>query len=263
MARREKNASRIAQTETAVKQEEDNTPLDLQGGDEDKKKELALIKKEEGMAQELDLIRQQVEARRVLREMRNQRTSFTTIAPFTITVADEEGLDINYTVTRAHHEYSLRRKPTSNVSYLGTKEESQTQLSMGFASDQLQCITADYNPYMPSIPGRGWLFFGSRRLNDDLSPDQQWNEGRCRVIARIKPSGRWLYLGHYEMEFSSTLTIDEWQGLPEKVGGTSYLPGRRGFKECCRRTGEETIGYESSSETVLPTPVERLTSPNT
>ncbi|KAJ8094595.1 hypothetical protein PM082_010601 [Marasmius tenuissimus] len=236
MVRREKNASRVAQTETVVKQEEDNIPLDLQGGDEDKKKELALIKKEEEIAQELDLIQQKVEARRVLREMRNDELKIKkeidkdfldplratdiiqTIAPFTITVADEDDLDINYTVTRAHLSTLCGGSPQATFPTLAPKKRAKL-VEMGFASDQFQCITNDYNPYMPSIPGRGGLFFRSRRLNDDLSPDHQWGGGRCRVIVRIT-SGRWLYLGHYEMEFSSTLTIDEWRGLPEKAKKT-------------------------------------------
>ncbi|KAK1231039.1 hypothetical protein PQX77_005846 [Marasmius sp. AFHP31] len=55
MARRRRNASRIARTESAVKQEENDVSLDLgQSEDEDQKKGLRLIKKEEETAQELE-----------------------------------------------------------------------------------------------------------------------------------------------------------------------------------------------------------------
>ncbi|KAK1231037.1 hypothetical protein PQX77_005844 [Marasmius sp. AFHP31] len=221
MARREKNASRVAQTETVVKQEEDDIPLDSQGGDGDKEKGLALVKKEEEMAQELGLIQKKVAARRALREMRNEElkvkkeidTDFLdplramdiiqTIAPFTITVADDDDLDINYTVTRAHLSTLCGGSPQATFPNLAPEKKAKL-IEMGFAGDQFQCITTDYNPYMPSVPG---------------GADQQWGNGRCRVIARIT-TGRWLYLGHYEMELSSTLTVDEWQGLPEKAKKT-------------------------------------------
>ncbi|KAJ8094597.1 hypothetical protein PM082_010603 [Marasmius tenuissimus] len=239
MAKRGKNASKTKRGEpdVRIKEEENDTPsaLHLQTEDEDKKKDL--VKKEEEMDQELELIRKRVEARRTLRDRRNHELKaeeeaedvidplkaadlLRDILPFLISIADDDNLDIYYTVAR---EFLAKLFGGNQLQTFPefAREKMDELVNMGFARHQWACMTADYNMYMPSKPGQPGLFFTERLLNADLTPNYQWtySQGSCRVFVRIDGS-RWLYLGHYDMEYSSTLTIDEWRKLSNKAKET-------------------------------------------
>ncbi|KAK1231038.1 hypothetical protein PQX77_005845 [Marasmius sp. AFHP31] len=154
-----------------------------------------------------------------------------TIPPHTITVADDDDLDINATVTRSL--LSTEFGGNSQKTYPNPSKENKKKLTdMGFADISWQCLTTEYNPCMPCIPGKPGLYFSDQVFNRDLTPDYQWPEASCRMIGRIS-SGHWLYMGHYMMEFSSKLTVEEWRGLPEKARKT-WIEGY-----CTRDWGRE------------------------
>ncbi|KAF9258937.1 hypothetical protein L218DRAFT_706833 [Marasmius fiardii PR-910] len=89
----------------------------------------------------------------------------------------------------------------------------------GFADHGWMCIKGTYNPNLSSIPGQPGLYFGSRHLNDDLTPNMTWDKGVCRVFAGLD-SAKWLYVGHYAVEYAAILTPDEWRGLAAEVKKT-------------------------------------------
>ncbi|KAJ8094598.1 hypothetical protein PM082_010604 [Marasmius tenuissimus] len=221
MAKRRKTASKVAQTESFVKHEEKDISLDLpENEDEDKQKEVVLVKKEEEMAQELDLIQKRVEARRALREMRNDKLKvkeetdkdfldplramdiISIIPAHAISVDDD--LDINATVTHVHLSTKFGGNPQKTYPDF-SKENKKKLTDMGFAGIPWQCPTPEFNPYMPSIPGKPGLYFSEQALNKDLTPNYQWPETSYRVIGST-----WAII---KMEFSSKLTVEEWRGL--------------------------------------------------
>jgi len=61
----------------------------------------------------------------------------------------------------------------------------------------------DFNPHAPEVPGAPGLFFEAQGCPADDWPKVQ------RVITRID-SGRWLYIGQYQMTPNPSLTKEEW-----------------------------------------------------
>ncbi|KAG7093743.1 hypothetical protein E1B28_007394 [Marasmius oreades] len=140
------------------------------------------------------------------------------VEPFSIPFDedDDEDLDLNFTVSRP----LLRELFGGNSQAAFPNFKSKEKLtSNGFTDHQWMCMTGKYNPHLPSLPGQPGLYFGSRNLNDDLTPNVVWDQGVCRVFAGIS-SGNWLYVGHYEVEYAARLTSDEWQNLAGEVKKT-------------------------------------------
>ncbi|KAL0580462.1 hypothetical protein V5O48_001532 [Marasmius crinis-equi] len=243
MKKRAGNASNIKEKDAKdiVKHDEDaqitQRGSNLQSGIAESVKNeegIPQVKKEEG---EDEKIRTKEQAKRFLRQMRNDAMKVKKeaeegvldpltvvnilegVKPFPIPLDDDDDLDIHFTVSRPFLSSLFGGSSQSTFPDIATEKIEEKLTAFGFAEDQWQCIKPDWNPHMPSVPGRPGLYFGSRSLKDDLTPNTEWDRGICRVFACIDTS-KWLYVGQYEIEYVSTLTIDEWKGLPDKAKET-------------------------------------------
>ncbi|KAG7092153.1 hypothetical protein E1B28_008522 [Marasmius oreades] len=134
---------------------------------------------------------------------------------------DEEELDTDFVVPRLF--LSKTFGGNCQETYPTFAKDKRKELEMqGFGDGEWACLHQHYNPFMPTRPGRPGLFFGSGDKCEIEKLEVKKKNGpprRDRVIAWLKPN-QWLYVGQYDVSFTSFLSKEEWLQLTPKVHKT-------------------------------------------
>lgn len=84
---------------------------------------------------------------------------------------------------------------------------------------EFACLTLEYNPFAPEMPGCQGLFF-DLRFRSEWATSYRTNT-LFHVFTRVQlnPSF-WLYVGNYTFNVGRPMTVTEWNQQPEDVGST-------------------------------------------
>ncbi|KAL0566579.1 hypothetical protein V5O48_015433 [Marasmius crinis-equi] len=170
-------------------------------------------------------------------------------------VKGDEVLDLNFTVTRMFVSHKFGGSCQSSRPRL-RKETKDKMIQDGFGEGSLTFMSLEYNPYLPQMPGKAGITFGSwpkeelqweqedagklkkenrkkvpqtpkdksgrqAQMQEKEEPvDENKDDGIDRAFVRLA-TNEWLYLGQYKTSFKGALSKEEWDfELTERVKST-------------------------------------------
>lgn len=139
--------------------------------------------------------------------------------------------DINYTFIRERFSNTFGTPPQGlehKWPYFNGKRERYLTPNIG--STLLISANTDFNPYVPRTPCAAGLIFRlpglTTKFGNELDAEGRLTEDPINTLLVRLDTKRYLYVGEYRATHAGSLTLQEWNSLPNKQTWIKFAKGR-------------------------------------